>query len=260
MGVTTLFPPSNWIIHLRENFMRMLLLAASTALLTFAVPAAAQDASAPPPQDASAPPPQDASAPPPQDTAGPAAEPSAMSSTSGTTFRGFRIEGNVGGDRFMSQGVHRDKLGYGGTIGFDGQIGDRIVIGPEATYWRANDYVENVTSGVVGGTLAHKSFDEYGVGVRAGVLLAPQLLVFGKGGWIDNEQRKRFTAPAGQTSYYDHFNTDGYQVGGGVELSMANRFHGPLSGLYVSAQYVYSRYSDHTSRQKLMGGVGIRFR
>ena len=217
--------------------MRTVLL--SLAALLAAAPVAAQDA--PPPAS---------------DTPS-----SAPASTNGTTFRGFRIEGDVGGDRYQSEGVHRDKLGYGASGGFDGQIGDRLVVGVEGSYWRANNYTQNVTAGRTGGTIADKSFDEYGVAVRAGVLLAPQLLVFGKGGYINNEQRKAFNnAPAGQTNFYNHFNTDGYQVGGGVELSMANRFQGPLSGLYVSAQYVYSRYDDHTSRQKLFGGGGIRFR
>ena len=101
-----------------------------------------------------------------QDMAAPAASTDTISNT-GTTLRGFRIEGDAGGDRYQSQGVHRDKFGYGATIGFDGQIGDRIVIGPEATYWRANDYTENCT-GTGGGTLCNKSFDEFGVGVRAG--------------------------------------------------------------------------------------------
>lgn len=180
--------------------------------------------------------------------------------TGASTFRGFRIEGNFGGDRFMSQGVHNDRFGYGATIGFDGQIGDRLVIGPEASLWRANKWTENCTGGVAGGSVCHKSFGELGIGVRAGVLVAPQFLVFAKGGYVSNEQRKRFDAPAGQTSYYNHVNTDGYQAGGGVEFSMADRFQGPLSGLYVNAQYVYSNYHDHTSRQRVMGGIGIRFR
>jgi outer membrane immunogenic protein len=179
---------------------------------------------------------------------------------SATSFRGLRIEGDAGGDRFQSQGVHRDKFGYGATVGFDGQIGKRIVIGPEATYWRANNYSQNCTGTVGGGSLCNRSFEEFGVGVRAGYLVTPQMMVFGKGGYVTNEQRKLFEAPAGQSSFYDHYNTDGYQVGGGVELSMADRFKGPLSGLYVNAQYVYSNYSDHTSRQRVMGGVGIRFK
>ena len=212
------------------------------ALIAVASPAVAQDSTAPAPAT---------------DTSY-AATP--VDGTSNTTLRGFRVEGDLGGDRYQSQGVHRDKFGYGATIGFDGQIGDRIVVGPEATYWRANDYTENCTPGAAGGTLCNKSFDEFGVGVRAGVLLAPQVLVFGKGGFVTNEQRKRFTAPVGQSSFYDHYNTDGYQVGGGVEFSMADRFQGPLSGLYLNAQYVYSQYDDHTSRQRVMGGIGIHFK
>nr|WP_295667889.1 outer membrane beta-barrel protein [Sphingomonas sp.] len=194
--------------------------------------------------------------------AGPA--PTDMSTTEtrtvpATSFRGIRIEGNVGGDRFQSQGVHNDKLGYGGTIGFDGMIGNRIVIGPEGSYWRADGWTDNNTA-VNGGTLSVRSFEEYGVAVRAGVLVTPQLLVFGKGGYVNNEQRSRFTAPLAQNSTYQHFGTDGYQVGGGAELSMANHFSGPLSGLYVSGQYVYSDYHDHTSRQRVMLGVGLRFK
>ena len=225
--------------------MRNMLFISAAATVLAATSAGAQDMAAPPPA---------------QDPTVATSAPTTAPSTSGSTFRGFRVEGDGGGDRYMSQGVHRDKVGYGGTVGFDGQIGDRIVVGPEATYWRASNYTENCTPGAIGGTLCNKSFDEYGVAVRAGVLLAPQLLVFGKGGWVDNEQRKRFTAPAGEQSYYDHYNTDGYQLGGGVELSMANRFQGPLAGLYLNAQYVYSKYDDHTSRQRVMGGIGIHFR
>lgn len=179
-------------------------------------------------------------------------------SSNGTSFRGIRLEANAGGDRFQSQGVHNDKFGYGGTIGFDGQIGERIVIGAEGSYWRANDWSENCTGGTQGGSVCHKSFDEYGAAVRAGVLVTPQLLVFAKGGYVNNEQRKRFDAPAGQTSYYNHFNTDGYQVGGGVEYSLTGEQ--TRMPVYANVQYVYSQYSDHTARQRVMAGIGVRFK
>lgn len=187
-----------------------------------------------------------------------AAQAQDTTSSNGTSFRGIRIEANAGGDRFQSQGVHNDKFGYGGTVGFDGQIGQRIVIGAEGSYWRANDWSENCTAGTVGGSVCNKSFDEYGAAVRAGVLVTPQFLVFAKGGYVNNEQRKRFDAPAGQTSYYNHFNTDGYQVGGGVEYSLTGEQ--TRMPLYVNAQYVYSQYSDHTARQRVMAGVGLRFK
>ncbi len=175
-----------------------------------------------------------------------------------STFRGLRVEGNLGGDRFQSQGVHNDKFGYGGTIGFDGVIGDRIVVGPEGSFWRANNWTENCTGAGAGGSVCHKSFEEWGVGVRAGVLVSPRFLVYGKGGYVNNEQRKRLDAPAGQTGYYDHFRTDGYQVGGGVEYTLND----PIMSLpvFVGAQYVFSRYNDNTSRQRVMGSIGFRFK
>lgn len=173
----------------------------------------------------------------------------------GTAFRGVRVEGNVGGDRFQSQGVHNDKFGWGGTIGFDGQIGNNIVIGPEGSYWHANEGTENCTARSNGAT-CHKSFEEWGAAVRAGVLVTPRTLVFGKGGYVSNEQRKRFTAAPGGVSFYDHFRTDGYQVGGGIEHTVTE---GRMPA-YVNVQYVYSQYSDHTSRQRLMAGVGVRFK
>ncbi|PXA85015.1 hypothetical protein DMC47_38410 [Nostoc sp. 3335mG] len=180
-------------------------------------------------------------------------------SHSGTSFRGFRIEGDVGGDRYQAQGTHNNKFGYGGTVGFDGQIG-RVVIGPEASYWRANNWSQNCTGETGGGTLCNKSFEEWGAAVRAGYLVTPQTLVFAKGGYVSNEQRQAFAAPAGGTPFYNHYRTDGYQVGGGVEYTVGDKFSGPLSGLYVSGQYVYSQYDDHTARQRAMLGVGLRFK
>ncbi len=175
-----------------------------------------------------------------------------------TSFRGFRVEGDVGGDRFQSQGQHNNKFGYGATVGFDGQIGEKIVVGPEASYWRANNWSQNCSAGDIGGSICHKSFEEYGAAIRAGYLVTPGLLVFAKGGYVSNEQRKRFDAPAGETSFYNHGRTDGYQVGGGVEYSLT-QVSLPLP-VYMSAQYVYSAYDDHTARQRAMLGVGVRFK
>lgn len=169
-----------------------------------------------------------------------------------TSFRGFRAEADVGGDRFMSQGTHDDKFAFGGAAGFDGMIGDKIVIGPEGSYWR--DRGENCTGGVSGGTICNKSFEEWGAAVRIGYLITPQALVYGKGGYVLNEQRKAFTGVTGvENGYYNHFRTDGYQVGGGIEYTLANLF-------YVNGEYKYSNYYDHTSRQRVMLGVGIHFK
>ncbi len=172
-----------------------------------------------------------------------------------SSFRGFRVEGQVGGDRFQSQGEHNDKLGYGAAVGFDGTIGDKIVIGPEATYWRANKWNSNQTGGNNGGLVDAKSFEEFGAAVRAGYLVTPKILVYGKAGYVSNEQRKSFipAAATGETAFYGHGRTDGYQVGGGVEYSLTDMF-------YVNGEYKYSNYDNHTARQRALIGFGLRFK
>jgi len=174
----------------------------------------------------------------------------------GTSFRGIRLEGNFGGDRFQSEGNHNDKFGYGGTIGFDGTLGERVVIGAEGSFWKPGKGNENTTALAIGNSIDHKAFEEWGAAVRAGFLATPDVLIFGKAGYVNGEQRKRIEGPVGNTLVYDHYRADGYQVGGGVEFSLTQ---GRLP-VYASAQYVYSNYHGNSSRQRVMGGIGIRFK
>lgn len=175
---------------------------------------------------------------------------STSTGTVSNSFRGFRAEVQVGGDRFQSQGVHKDKVSFGGAVGFDGVIADRFVVGPEFSYWRSRG--ENVTSGVNGGTITHKGFQEYSAGIRAGYLFTPKVLVYGIGGYVDNEQRKAFSGVNGVGGFYNHFHTVGYQLGGGAEYSLTDRF-------YTGVGYRYSNYGDHTARQRLFASAGVRF-
>ena len=181
-----------------------------------------------------------------------------------TSFRGFRVEANAGGDRFQSQGRHTDKFGYGGTIGFDGTLYDRFVLGAEGTYWKANKFSQNCSSGINGGQVCTKSFQEYGTAIRAGYLITPKILLFGKGGVVYNEQRKSFNATNSlyyingqivgpERSYYQHTSWHGWQAGGGAEYSLTDMFYGDV-------QYVYANYDGHTARQRVMAGVGVRFK
>lgn len=174
----------------------------------------------------------------------------------GTGFRGIRVEGNFGGDRFQSEGNHNDKFGYGGTVGFDGTLGERIVIGAEGSFWRPGNGNENTTGLADGNSIDHKAFEEWGAAVRAGFLVSPQMLVFGKAGYVNGEQRRRIEGPTGATLVYDHYRADGYQVGGGVEYTLTQG----RAPVYLNAQYVYSNYHGDSSRQRVMGGVGIRFK
>lgn len=181
-------------------------------------------------------------------------------SAQSTTFRGFRAEGNIGWDKFQSQGTNNEKLGYGGQAGFDGVIADTVVVGPEVSYWHPNkSRTENSTISANGSLVDQRSGDEWGAGVRAGFLPTPNLLVYGKGGYVSNYQTRTVTTPRNVTTF-DRGHTDGYQVGGGLEYTLGGRFAGLGSGAYLSAQYVYSNYDNDTSRQRAMAGFGIRFK
>ncbi len=84
--------------------------------------------------------------------------------------------------------------------------------------------------------------------MRAGVLVNPSLLVYAKGGYASGEQRKAFIAPPGQDSYYNHFRTDGYTVGGGAEYSLTDHF-------YVNAEYRYTKLTIPTTRASVLALV-----
>jgi len=173
-------------------------------------------------------------------------------SSNGTAFRGFRAEVQAGGDRFQSQGQHDNKFGFGGALGFDGQIGEKIVVGPEVSYWQSR--AENVTN-PLGGTYAQKSFREIGAGIRAGYLVQPNVLVYGIGGYVSDKQRAAFTGPNNSGTagaFYNVGKTSGYQLGVGTEYSLNDT-------VYVGAGYRYSNYNDNTARQRVFLSAGVKF-
>jgi outer membrane immunogenic protein len=143
-------------------------------------------------------------------------------------------------------------LSFGGAVGFDGIIGEKIVVSPEFSYLRSR--AENVTS-PLGGTYAHKTFQELGAAARVGYLVNPQTLVYGIGGYVSSEQRAAFTGPNNSGTagaFYNHGNSTGYQLGAGAEYSLTNMF-------YVGAGYRYSNYSNNTARQRVFLSAGVRF-
>lgn len=176
-------------------------------------------------------------------------------------FRGFRIEGNAGWDQFRSHGDRNGKFGYGGQAGFDGQIGDKIVIGPEVNYWRPNNNRNVVGYDIGGGAgVLRDSREQWGSAVRVGFLATPALLIYGKGGYVNNSQRSALVGPDGAILARGRTHVGGYQYGGGIEYTLHDRFSFAPTGLYVSAQYVRDEYNNDTSDQHAMGGIGIRFR
>ena len=139
-------------------------------------------------------------------------------------LRGFRAEGQVGLTSFHSEGNHKSKIGWGAAVGVDAYVANNFVLGVEGSYWDSRP--ENHT--VDGAGVAHrKMFQEWGLGLRAGVMMTPSTLVYGKLAYVRNEQRKEFVPFVGGTTnvggaatpgyYYDHYNVSGIQWGAGIE-------------------------------------------
>ena len=164
------------------------------------------------------------------------------------SFAGVRAEANVGLDRFYSEGNHDDHVGWGAEVGADFDLGG-FVVGPYGSFWNSRN--ENVT--VDGPGVAYrKSFEEWGLGLRAGAKISPATLVYVKGGWVLNEQRKYFDADNPLGSYYNHYRTRGWQVGAGVEQMLGDMF-------YVKAEGRYSNYRTNSSRLTGLIGAGVKF-
>lgn len=182
-----------------------------------------------------------------------------------TTFRGFRIEGDIGWDRARANGVGQNNMGYGGTAGIDGQIGKYFVVGAEGTYWNPSKMwgVNNGDNMAIIGNAdiaSTKAFQEWDASIRMGFLAQPDILLYAVGGYATTRERTfnvifdgRGTGSRGVPGYSNVGWSDGYSVGGGVEYSISKMF-------FMNAQYRYSQFSNHTSRQRATLGFGVRFR
>jgi outer membrane immunogenic protein len=173
-------------------------------------------------------------------------------------FRGFRVEGQVGLSQFNAVGGHKSKIGFGAAAGADFDLGGGFVLGAEGTFWTTRADVNKVDGA---GVADVKTFEEWGIAARAGFLVTPSTLVYGKLGWVTDEQRKRFTpfvgTCGGNACQFPGFDTGARQAHGYVWGAGLNQYFG--NNLYVSAEGRYSRYNNHTHMVTGLIGVGFAF-
>jgi outer membrane immunogenic protein len=152
-------------------------------------------------------------------------------------FTGPRAEVVGGWDHVSAGGESESGFTYGGAIGYDLQRGN-AVFGIEGEITGATTDRDFTGGSIEAGR------DLY-AGVRAGVIAAPNTLLYVKGGYANG----RITAEAGG----DDVSTDldGFRVGAGVERSFG-RFYG-------KAEYRYTNYSQDVSRHQVLAGLGVRF-
>lgn len=182
-----------------------------------------------------------------------------QASAQGIQLRGVRADASVALDRFYSEGNNDNQLGYGASLGVDTFVGDNFVLGVEGTF--LNSRAENVTRDGPG-VAYRKSFEEWGGAIRAGVMMSPSTLVYAKGGFVVNEQRKYFNADPVATpgipvntafgDYYNHYRTKGWVAGAGIEQMFGER-------LYLKAEGRYANYKTNSSRLTGLIGLGVLF-
>lgn len=197
-----------------------------------------------------------------------------------SNFTGVRFEARAGWDSFggrvtmtdpddadetITVSSSQDKAGYGAELGYDFQLGP-VVVGAYAG-------VDNSSTSrcfeIVGDDIGClESGRNLYAGGRAGVVVAGNVLIYGRGGY----SRGRYSlvhVPDTDvaTNYVIADTAGGYHYGGGVEMAFTPNFYGRIE--YVRTRYdrldTVSPLDDdidvgiRTRRNQVFAGVGLRF-
>jgi outer membrane immunogenic protein len=153
------------------------------------------------------------------------------------SFQGPRAEVVGGWDRVESNGEGASGFTYGGVLGYDLQRGNAVFgVEGEVTGSTAKETEAGVTV---------KAGRDLYAGVRAGYVVAPNTLLYAKGGYTN----ARVIGETATVRAAD--NLDGFRLGAGVERQFG-RFYGKV-------EYRYSNYSQDVERHQVLAGLGVRF-
>lgn len=211
-----------------------------------------------------------------------AAPAAAQQQEEGSNFTGVRIEPRAGWDNFGGRIAITDpgdademlvasnsqgKIGYGAELGYDVQLGP-IVVGAYAGVERSNSSSCLEIAGDDLGCL--ESGRNLYAGGRAGVVIAGNLLVYGRGGYSRGRYSLAYdgdTDVATSPIYVIADSAGGTHYGGGVEMAFTPNFYGRV-------EYVRTRYDRletvnpldddvdvaiRTRRNQVTAGLGLRF-
>jgi len=170
-----------------------------------------------------------------------------------TPFSGLRAEGLVGYDTTDVEGESSDGITYGAQVGYDVQTRG-AVFGAEGEIADStvDECVQDVD--VTGDELCASAGRDLYLGGRAGAVVSPNVLVYGKAGYSNARVNLDYEdGTAGDTlDFEEGENLDGVRVGGGVEVAL-----GPNS--YAKTEYRYSNYEQGFDRHQVVAGFGFRF-
>ena len=203
------------------------------------------------------------------------AAPAVAQETPAEAASGLRVEGRVGLD-INKVGVDYDDgvdtfegsdsqsdLGYGAEVGFDFAAGENFVVGA----YVGLDLSDAEYCGEVFGDdeACIGQGRNLTVGLRAGVPVGTNSLVYAKGGYSNGRVDITYDDFEDILEDFDAGDeVDGFHLGAGAEFGLGQN-------LYLKAEYVYtnyngSRYEDtdlafgaDLTRHQVMAGVGFRF-
>lgn len=149
-------------------------------------------------------------------------------------------------------------ISYGGEIGYDLQLGPvvgGVYAGLEGSNLRTCQEVFGDDEGCIG-----QGRNLY-VGARAGIPVAPRVLLYGKAGYSNGSINFNYNGDLIGEQFDLNESFDGYHLGIGGELAVTSSFYGRI-------EYVHTDYGDldfdgdiagEFTRGQVMVGAGIRF-
>jgi outer membrane immunogenic protein len=158
---------------------------------------------------------------------------------------------------------------FGGAIGYDWAVGDRMTLGGEFSLYGSSGKITN-TNNLVAGNFNTESVRvgrDIFVGARLGFVLSPKAELITKLGYANTHFG--VTGTNGSESLYDGLNANGFRLGVGYERKLTK-------SLFVKVEYDYSHYGSgqfgysnstpdastfdlHSDTHQLLGSIGIRF-
>lgn len=163
-------------------------------------------------------------------------------------FDGVRAEARIGYETpTVSDSGQVYKIGsaasYGGELGYDFKLGEKVVAGPYAVY-------EFSSVKLCDGSDCISEKGNLGVGGRIGLAVAPNVLIYAKAGYA------RITFDANTAFGSGSDSKDGVQGAIGVDYNFTKNVYGLIEFNYGD----YGKfYGVNLQRRHALAGVGVRF-
>ena len=124
---------------------------------------------------------------------------------------------------------------YGAGVGYDVALSERVVAGVEATIDFST--AKNCLYGFyLWSDLCLKAGRDIGLGVRAGAIIVPRVLLFAKFGYANGRVKATGWNMVLGRSYSEAKTRGGTRYGGGLEVPVSDR-------IFLKAEYTYTEYS-----------------